>query len=212
MQARICALLDEKDFQGLDQYLGENPGLANQGIPFDNVNTTLAHPLHRLCDRVFSGAYTEVEALRMAMILVNHGADINGNVGEEGQDSPLTAAASLHADEMALFYIEKGADIHHKGCYGGTALHWASWCGRPVVVERLVKAGAFLNARCTQFKATPLHWAINGLGRAEKNGRTGHLSCLRLLIRAGADTAIPDGEGKTFSELLTSIDPGELSL
>jgi hypothetical protein len=51
------------------------------------------------------------------------GANVNGNNPAEKQDSPLLAAASLNADQLAYLYIEHGADIHHAGCHGGTALH-----------------------------------------------------------------------------------------
>ncbi len=114
-------LIDNKDYKGIKQALSNNPDLANEGIPYDDVNTTKAHPLHRICDGVFSKKYTDEEAVEMAKIFLEYGANVNGNKLTEKQDTPLIAAASLYADQVAIFYIENGADINHAGCRGGTA-------------------------------------------------------------------------------------------
>ncbi|WP_146624486.1 hypothetical protein [Larkinella arboricola] len=46
-------ILTTYDVNGIRQALSAHPGLANEGIPYDDVNTTKAHPLHRICDGVF---------------------------------------------------------------------------------------------------------------------------------------------------------------
>ena len=117
------------NYDGLRKVLSENPSLANQGIPLGD-NPALAHPLHRLCDGVFHGLYSDEQAAEMARIFLTYGARVDGDPFRDQKDTPLVAAASLHADAVALLYIEQGANIHHRGCHGGTALHWAAWCGR----------------------------------------------------------------------------------
>jgi uncharacterized protein len=37
MEFSIKKLIDNKDHEGLRQALSKNPGLANEGIPFDEV-------------------------------------------------------------------------------------------------------------------------------------------------------------------------------
>ena len=199
-------LIDNKDYKGIEQALSNNPDLANEGIPYDSVNTTKAHPLHRICDGVFSGKYTDEEAVKMATIFLEHGANINGNGLIEKQDTPLTAAASLHADQVAILYIEKGANIDHAGCHGGTALHWAAWCGRDKVVSRLVQEKAEINKRCIDFKATPLFWAVHGLKSDATNNLRDYLECVKILIQSGADKNIPNGDGQTVFDLLNDED------
>ncbi|SHN20871.1 ankyrin repeat domain-containing protein [Mucilaginibacter sp. OK098] len=199
-------LIDSKDYKGIEQALSNNPDLANEGIPYDSVNTTKAHPLHRICDGVFSGKYTDEEAVRIATIFLEHGANVNGNGLIEKQDTPLTAAASLHADQVAILYIEKGANIDHAGCHGGTALHWAAWCGRDKVVGRLVQEKAEINKRCIDFKATPLFWAVHGLKSDATNNLRDYLECVKILIQSGADKDIPNGDGKTVFDLLNDGD------
>ena len=199
-------LINNKDYKGIEQALSNDPDLANEGIPYDEVNTTKAHPLHRICDGVFSGKFTDEEAVKMAKIFLEHGANINGNELIDKKDTPLIAASSLHADQVAIFYIENGANINHAGCHGGTALHWAAWCGRDKVVRRLIQEGAEINKLCMDFKATPLFWAVHGL----KNGGTGSmrdsLECAKILIQSGADKNIPNADGNTAFDLLNNED------
>ncbi|MFC5412194.1 ankyrin repeat domain-containing protein [Larkinella bovis] len=199
-------ILTTHDLNGLRQVLAAHPERANEGIPYDDVNTTQAHPLHRICDGVFSGDYTDAEAIELAKLFLEYGAHVDGNGLMEKQDSPLVAAASLHADQVAILYLENGATIDHPGCFGGTALHWAAWCGRPAVVRRLIQAGAEINTRCLDFKATPLFWAVHGLKRNENANVPDYTECVHLLLQAGADQTIPNGEGKTVADLLTEDD------
>ena len=199
-------LIINKDYEGIRQALSNNPGLANEGIPYDAVNTTKAHPLHRICDCVFSGKITDEEGVKIAKIFLEYSANINGNELIEKQDTPLLAAASLHADKVAILYIEHGADIHHAGCHGGTALHWAAWCGRDKVVRRLLQEGAEINKRCIDFKATPLFWAVHGLKSGDNPNMHGHQECIKLLLQAGADKSIPNADGNTVFDLLHDED------
>ncbi len=202
----IRTLIDNKDFKGIEQALTENPELANEGIPYDEQNTTKAHPLHRISDAVFTGKLNEVEAIELAKIFLKHGAKINGNEQIEKKDTPLIAAASLHADGLAFFYIDNGADIHHAGTHGGTALHWAAWCGRNKLVKRLIEEGAEINKTCIDFKSTPLFWAVHGLKKGDKNDLQDHLESVKLLIEAKGDKTIPNAEGKTVFDLTEEED------
>ena len=206
MAFSIKNLIDKKDYNGLKQALSKNPDLANEGIPYDNVNTTKAHPLHRICDGVFSNTYKDEEAVEMAKIFLEYGSKVNGIELTEKQDTPLVAAASLHADQVAILYIANGADINHAGCHGGTALHWAAWCGRDKVVKKIIQEGAEINKRCMDFKATPLFWAVHGLKKGDGNNRDNYLECAKILIESGADKTIPNSEGKTVFDLLNEGD------
>ena len=204
--ATIKELILTRDYAGLEKSLSENPALANEGIPYDEINTSEAHPLHRLCDGVFSGYYTDEEAVEMAKIFLANGAAVNGKSLIPNKDSPLVAAASLHADKVGMLYMDNGADIHHGGCHGGTALHWAAWCGRPQLVERLIEAGAEINRICTDFKATPLFWAVHGLKNGGNKDSKKYVEVVDLLMRAGADKAITNGHGSSVFDLLQEED------
>ncbi|MBO9730313.1 MAG: ankyrin repeat domain-containing protein [Chitinophaga sp.] len=199
-------LIDNNDLEGIRKALSENASLANEGIPFDEENPTKAHPLHRICDGVFAHAFTDQEGVEMAQIFLSYGANVNGNTLETGQDTPLTAAASLHAEEVGILYINNGADIHHAGCHGGTALHWAAWVGRDKLVEKLIREGAAINQRCTEFHGSPLLWAVHGYKYGGIKNRHQQAACVRLLLAAGADKTIPNIDGTTPLEFLEEQD------
>ena len=194
MNAGIKDLIKNVDLPGIEALLSKNPRLSNEEIPLDD-NPAKAHPLHRLCDGVFNKSYTDKQAVDMARIFLSYGAKVNGNTATKGKDTPLVAAASLHADALAFLYIEHGADIHHPGCHGGTPLHWAAWCGRDELVDRLIREGASINKLCEDFKSTPLLWAAHGYKSAEGDNRSHRMECMRLLLEAGADRNIPNREG-----------------
>src|SRR5688572_23094225 len=109
----IRDLIFSPNLAALDSLLKVEPELANAGIPLlDNPAT--AHPLHRICDGVCSGLYSEETGINLAKIFLKHGADVNAP-GIDGKDSPLTAACSLGCDQLALFYIQNGACVDHRG-------------------------------------------------------------------------------------------------
>ncbi|GAB4056087.1 ankyrin repeat domain-containing protein [Spirosoma litoris] len=199
-------LIAQKDLAAIRQALDQNPDLANEGMPYDEHNTTKAHPLHRICDGVFNNTYSDEEAVEMASLLLKYGARVDGYELVENQDTPLLAAASLHADQVGLLYIEKGATIHHAGCHGGTALHWAAWTGRDKLVQRLIQEGSDIHKRCTTFWGTPLLWAVHGFKFGGPENRYHQIDCVRLLLEAGSDKAIPNKEGAKAIDFLSEED------
>lgn len=202
----IRELVTKADINGLTQALTQHPDLANQGLPCDDGNPTLAHPLHRICDGVFNGIYSDKTACEMATVFLKFGADVNGGVLIENKDSPLVAAASLRADAVGSLYIDHGATINHPGCHGGTALHWAAWCGRDQLLKKLLAHNAEINRLCVDFKSTPFFWAIHGYKFGGLENRHNQFECARMLIDAGADTTIPNFEGYRPVQLLQDED------
>lgn len=196
----IRDLLFSANFGKLDNALAKNLSYANEGISLPD-NPAKAHPLHRICDGVFNKNYDEQTGVDLARLFIKYGADLN-RMTEAGKDSPLTAACSLQCDRLALYYIEQGAHINHQGCHGGTALHWASWCGRIVVVEKLLTMNPDIDQRCIDFKSTSLFWACHGFRFGGKNNMHRQLECARLLLSHGADPSIPNFEGYLPKQLV----------
>ncbi len=206
MELSIKRLIENGDYKELRQALSKNPDLANKGISLDDANTPEAHPLHRICDAVFFKKITDDEAVEVAKIFLEYGAHVDGYELKEKQDSPLIAAASLHAEKVGLYYIQKGANIHHAGCSGGTALHWASWCGRNKLVKELIDRHADINKKCIDYGATPLGWAVHGYKYGGESNRHYQIECVKLLIEAGADKNLPNTQGKIASDYLNDGD------
>ena len=202
MPPGMMDLIEKKDLAGIRAALSADPSLANKGIPFDDKNPTLCHPLHRICDRVFEGRYSDEDGVEIARVFLEFGADVNGFEFELRKDTPLIAAASLHADRVGLLYLEHGADVRHQGCHGGTALHWAAWTGRDTLVRSLIDAGSDIHLKDLDFDSTPLFWAIHGYVHGGDENRHQQLACARMLIAAGADIGTPNAEGATIRDLL----------
>jgi ankyrin repeat protein len=202
----LDTFINNRDLDGLRELLANNRHLLNEGIPYDDSNPTKAHPLHRICDGVSEKRYSDEEAAEVAKIFLSLGADVNGGEQIEKKDTPLIAAASLQADKVGLLYINHGANIFHAGCHGGTALHWAAWCGRDVLVDRLINERAEINKLCIEFRSTPLFWAIHGLKFGGVQNQHNQVACAKLLIQAGADRSIPNFEGYKPYQLLGEND------
>ena len=131
-------LIEANDLDGIRKALLENPSLANAGVPLCEGDLRTAHPLHRLCDAVFAKKISDEQAVKIAEILLENGSNVNGFDFAFKQDTPLIAAASLYAEKVGVLYVDRGADIKHGGCHGGTALHWAAWCGQDKLLARLL--------------------------------------------------------------------------
>lgn len=202
----IGELIIRTDLDGIRKALTEDPTLANREIASGDTNSELAHPLHRICDGVISGKYTDEEAESIAEVFLQHGARVDGNEVPEKKDTPLIAAASLHADRVAMLYMDHGADITHRGTHGGTALHWAAWCGRPELVSKLIEAGASVDQKCIDFKSTPLFWAIHGARENRATNHPAYIAVVRLLTAAGADRNTVNYEGTSALDLLGEND------
>ena len=99
-------LVQERDYEGIRHLLSREPSLANAGVTLGPPCSTTAHPLHRICDAVFAKLISDDEAVKVAKILLEHGARIDGDSSTENADTPLMAAASLHAENLGIFYIQ----------------------------------------------------------------------------------------------------------
>ena len=208
LKSGVKKLIEKKDYKGLNQLLLEKPNLANAGItiPYDFFCTAKAHPLHRICDGVFSGKITENESIKLADILLQNGANIDGDKNKN-EGTPLLAAASLHAEQLGIFYIENGADIHYTFQNNGeSALHWASYCGMDKLVDRLIKANSSIDKLDNTYKSTPLGWAIHSMQSNNKENKKNHIMCIKLLLKNGADLINLDSEKKEFLLSLVKTD------
>lgn len=195
----------DADIDGIREELKKNPSLANEGLPYDNKNQTLAHPLHCIADGVFINLFSDETAVEIARVFIENGASINGNgQSTDVVDTPLIAAASLRAEKLAAYYMENGADIHRRGTHGGTALHWAAWVGKDVLTEKLIEAGSDIHLRCIDYHSTPLMWTVNGYS-FENNGGNQVQCAMHLISKGGMNDLTPD-DLKKINEFLPSAD------
>ena len=124
--------------------------------------------------------------LDMVKLLVAHGARIDGSFvqgpsssrvryGGSGE-SPLYAAIDNRHTRVALYLLDKGANVNAGSRYGGTPLHAAVARRSSAMVAKLLASGAQPDMRDRR-RNTPLHVAA----------ASGQDLCVRLLLRVKAD-------------------------
>ena len=211
MKADLFDLIVNNNLERVKVALEANPELVNQGVALNingKINARKGHPLHRICDAVFANKISDAQAIEIAKILLEHGANIDGFMAQGDNNTPLIAAASLHAEQLGLFYIEKGANIFYAPpSDGGTALHWAAYCGRDQLVEKLIEKGANINQLDTTYHSTPCGWAIHVLESGETGNLLHQLACAKLLLKAGMDKSLLYSSTLEYLQVAAKTDP-----
>jgi ankyrin repeat protein len=193
MAKEIFILIGNNDLNQLRNILADDPKLANEGVSLGTHDSRKGHPLHRLCDAVFAKKVTDEQAIEIAKIFLESGADIDGYKSLNDNNTPLIAAASLNAEQLGVFFISHGADIFYAApSDGATALHWAAFCGKDRLVEKLIAHGAHLDQRDTAYNGTPADWATHVLISKDTGNLHHQLACIKLLLKAGANRAMLD--------------------
>jgi ankyrin repeat protein len=130
--------------------------------------------------------------------------------------------------EVVKFLLQQNPDLAFRAYMGGTPLHWAYFNGSPQVIQLLLDAGADPSARDDVFQCTPrafgicvpVSWGIkhrvreslerdpllvnilDGRGTPlHEAARTGDVEMIGLLIDAGGDVSLVDGDGKKPVEI-----------
>jgi ankyrin repeat protein len=190
-------LIERGDMDGVRRALERDPSLANRTIHWHLNRDNESDPLHYVSDCVGQGWLTNGSEGEIAQLLLAHGAAIDGN---DGRESPLIAAASLGAEQVATVLMEAGAKLESTSIYSSRALHWAAWVGLSRTVEQLVARGAELEPKDSEFGATPLFWAVHGYGPdgPEKKNQVG---AARILLAAGANAKTSNKQGRSALEM-----------
>jgi len=115
-------------------------------------------------------------------LLDAHPQDINARGGYH--KTPLLAALSKEHLDIALFLLERGADMESRGCRNQTALYIASSRGYAEVVRSLIGRGADLNAKCDDRDDDSYEVQFTPLLVALENRR---LETIKVLLEGGAD-------------------------
>lgn len=130
--------------------------------------------------------------------------------------------------EVVRFLLTRQPDLAFRAFHGGTPLHWAYFSGKTDVIDLLLQAGADPNSRDNDLHSSPrafgicvpASWGFTWLVRQKlaadpslanyMDGRTsalheaaraGHAEVVQILLAAGADPALRNGNGQTPLEL-----------
>eukprot|EP00435_Cladocopium_sp_Y103_P029767 s1934_g7.t1 len=110
-----------------------------------------------------------------------------GEVYEYGPgSSPLCFAAHLGLVEVVTVLLMSGMSVESKDKLGFRALHWAADGGHLAVVEKLISAGAEIDAVTDDISGqTPLHMAFR------------FVKVVEVLLKSGASVEAKDKRGRT---------------
>lgn len=140
-----------------------------------------------LDEKLIAAAYAnDVEAARL---LIEAGADVNAK--DQTTQSAYLISTSEVGDDPALLelMLANGADVDSKDSYNGTGLIRAADRGFTVIVARLLETDIEID-HVNRLGWTALLEAII-LG----GGDPAHTEVVRLLVEAGADANLADGQG-----------------
>ncbi|MBM4190066.1 MAG: ankyrin repeat domain-containing protein [Betaproteobacteria bacterium] len=137
---------------------------------------------------LFSAALSgDLEALRTALA---DPSAVSATEPESGDTALHVAARAGHLDGVDVL-LKAGAAVDAKNGLGWTALFCAAYnhesdCGYPAIIQRLIDAGADVNARIA-FGLTPLMLAAGG----------GEAAVCKALLDAGAEVKAVNDSGRT---------------
>jgi len=132
---------------------------------------------------------THANQIQAAKELIDAGADVNAK--DSIHDSPYLYAGARGHLEILRMTLSHGADLRSTNRYGGTALIPAAERGHVETVRTLIDAGVDVD-HVNRLGWTALLEAII-LG----NGGARHQQIASLLVKAGANVNLADGEGVT---------------
>ncbi len=127
--------------------------------------------------------------LKVAELLIKAGADVN--VQDNTQQSAYLITTSEGYLELLRLTLQAGADVHRTDSYNGTGLIRAADRGHVEIIKELLKTDIKVN-HVNRLGWTALLEAII-LG----DGGPPHTEVVRLLVEAGADVNLADGNGVT---------------
>ncbi|WP_172119075.1 ankyrin repeat domain-containing protein [Halomonas hibernica] len=132
---------------------------------------------------------SRANAVEAARVLTESGADVNAK--DSILDSPYLYAGARGHLEILRMTLTHGADLKSTNRYGGTALIPAAERGHVETVRTLIEAGVDVD------HVNNLHWTALLEAIILGDGHARHRQIVELLVEAGANVNLADGNGVT---------------
>ena len=190
MSHPVTVAIESGRVNDLRACLSADPEAAEHDVPSGDGSDNSFPPLHLVCDAFFRGQIDQEQSLALADALLEAGVDL-GRVFPQSGDTYLISAASLGAELVGLRLFEHGVDVHARGLFDATALHWCAFMGLTKLAPALADAGSELELRDTQYDSTPLQWGLHAWTAGTNGCREGIPAVLAALVERGA--LVPPG-------------------
>ena len=134
-------------------------------------------------------AATQMGNLAILELLIERGAPVDF----------FTACVLGRVAQVDAELAADGSRATSRGVHDLPALYFAAIGGNLTIAERLLAAGADINARCES--AAPIHGAVMG----------GSADMVKLLLERGADASLPDYQGRSAGRLAEDLGRPDLA-
>lgn len=101
----------------------------------------------------------------------------------------LHEAVDRNREASVSLMLHLGWPVSDEGEWGGTALHWAAWHGRPALVRLLLDHAAPVNVRDREYGSSPIAWASHGSMHSQEGTDADYVAITGMLLDAGATRA-----------------------
>ncbi|QJR37283.1 ankyrin repeat domain-containing protein [Gemmatimonas groenlandica] len=98
----------------------------------------------------------------------------------------LHEAVDRNREASVHLMLRLGWPVIDEGEWGGTALHWAAWRGRPALVRMLLDHGAPVDVRDHEYGSSPIAWASHGSMHSQEGADADYVAIAGMLLDAGA--------------------------
>jgi ankyrin repeat protein len=132
---------------------------------------------------------THANQVEAAKVLIEAGANVNAK--DAINDSPYLYAGARGHLEILRMTLAHGADLKSTNRYGGTALIPAAERGHVDTVRTLIEAGVDVD------HVNKLNWTALLEAIVLGDGGPRHVAIVKLLVDAGANVNLADGDGVT---------------
>jgi len=133
----------------------------------------------RLLDACWSGDVSAMES-----ILSEHTGLVAGLTREHRRQ--IAHAARNNHTAAVRTMLMAGFPVDAQGQHHGTPLHWAAFHGNAEMARELLRRNPPLEAKDSDFQATPLGWAIHGSVHGWYAGTGDYPATVALLLEGGA--------------------------
>uniref|UniRef100_A0A3P9NB04 Ankyrin repeat domain 61 n=2 Tax=Poecilia reticulata TaxID=8081 RepID=A0A3P9NB04_POERE len=119
-------------------------------------------------------------------LLCEHGADVNAQIDDQSQQTPLHLSVRYRAQSAVWLLISCGANVNVVDSSGMTPLHMAASILHQDIASNLINHGADVNMRMHHSGNTPLHLAAVAVMTKATKVLDEDVSCVSELLERGA--------------------------